>query len=308
MSGSSGARNATDAGGSGGDSSSSTSSRRTNRLPRTPSTSTGTSSPAATSSSRSSDAGRRAGPLRVGPRRAVPIHSSPEPLVPEQAVRAEARQQLVPQLLARRHLVREQLRREQPLHQVVDAPVALAPRQPEHAAHRVRLEHGARDVRRRPEPVDRRPALEVERRERPLRADPLEDLRRDLGVLGEDALLEPRRVQPPRHAVPRQLARRQQREALVVRLEQLAPHIEELLAPGRVVVGDARVQHESWLRPATDSGSNWTEPSRRNTSSTASGPPSRDRAGASRWRATRKRRAASAETSTGGTLVAKRFL
>ncbi len=113
-----------------------------------------------------------------------------------------------------------------------------------HAADRVRLEHGARDVRRRPPPVDRRPALEVERRERPLRADPLEDLRRDVGVLGEDALLEPRRVELPRHAVPRQLARRQQREALVVRLEELAPRVQELLAPRRVVVGDARVQHE----------------------------------------------------------------
>src|SRR5919108_5428741 len=54
----------------------------------------------------------------------------------------------------------------------------------------------------------------------------------------------------------------------------------------------------SWLRPATARGSNWIEPSRRKTSSTPSGPPTTERAGASICRATRKRRAVSAATST----------
>ena len=147
-------------------------------------------------------------------------------------------------LLADRHRLREQLRREQALHQVVDTAVPVAPRQADHPADRIGLEHGARDVRRRPPPVHRRAALEVERRERPFGADPLEDLRRDIGVLGEDPLLEPWLVELPRHAVPRQLARRQQRQALVVCLEELAARVEEILAPGRVVVGDARMQHE----------------------------------------------------------------
>src|SRR5438067_12981836 len=59
----------------------------------------------------------------------------------------------------------------------------------------------------------------------------------------------------------------------------------------------------SWLRPATASGSNWIEPSLRKTSSTASGPPSRDLAGARNCRATRKRRAAAAVVLTGRTLA-----
>src|SRR3954451_9255777 len=45
-------------------------------------------------------------------------------------------------------------------------------------------------------------------------------------------------------------------------------------------------------------GSNWIDPSFRKTSSTASRPPARGRAGARKCRATRKRRAASAVTST----------
>src|SRR5215213_10203993 len=62
----------------------------------------------------------------------------------------------------------------------------------------------------------------------------------------------------------------------------------------------------SWFRPATASGSNWIEPSRRKTSITASGPPSTERAGVSRWRATRKRRASSAATFTCATLSPRR--
>src|SRR6476646_8774108 len=56
----------------------------------------------------------------------------------------------------------------------------------------------------------------------------------------------------------------------------------------------------SWFRPATAVGSNWIDPSLRMTPSTASGPPASDRAGVRKCRATRKRRAASAETFTFG--------
>ena len=58
-------------------------------------------------------------------------------------------------------------------------------------------------------------------------------------VLGEDA----GRVLARGHAEPRKLAARDERESLVVRLEDLAALVEEL-APGRVVLGHARVQHE----------------------------------------------------------------
>src|SRR5204862_1008143 len=54
----------------------------------------------------------------------------------------------------------------------------------------------------------------------------------------------------------------------------------------------------SWLRPATDSGSSCTEPSRRKTSSTPFDSPLSDRAGARNCRVTKKRRAASAVTFT----------
>ena len=103
-------------------------------------------------------------------------------------MRAVARQELVPELLSQRDLAREDVGREQPLEEVVVAAVALAPREAEHAGDGVRLEHGAHGVRRHSEPVGRRPALalEVERRQRPLRADPLEHALGHLGVLGED--------------------------------------------------------------------------------------------------------------------------
>ena len=58
----------------------------------------------------------------------------------------------------------------------------------------------------------------------------------------------------------------------------------------------------SWLRPATGIGSNWMEPNRRRKSSTASGPPCNERAGASSWRVTRKRRASWDVTFTAGRL------
>ena len=68
----------------------------------------------------------------------------------------------------------------------------VALREAEHAREGVRLEHGAHGVRRHPEPVRRRPALalEIERRQRALRADPFEHAlgyRFDIVVSGRDA-------------------------------------------------------------------------------------------------------------------------
>ena len=91
------------------------------------------------------------------------------------------------------------------------------------------------------EPVGRRSLrpLEVGRRQRPVGADALEHAVGHLGVLGEEA----RRVPAPRPAEPRELARQDEGEPLVVRLEDLAPLVEQV-APGGVVVGHARVQDE----------------------------------------------------------------
>ena len=163
-------------------------------------------------------------------------------------MRAVARVELVPELLLQRHLAFEHLGGQQPLEQVVVAAVALAPREPEHAGARVGLEHGAHDVRRHAEPVDLVPplALEVERRQRSVRADPLEHALGDLAIVGEEA----RRAQAPRRAEPWVLVGQDEREALVVRLEDVAPLVE-LVRPRRVVAGDARVQHEV-VTPAGD--------------------------------------------------------
>ena len=151
------------------------------------------------------------------------------------------REKLVPELFSQRDAAREEFGWKQPLEQVVVASVAVASREAEHARDGVRLEHGAHGVCRHPEPVGRRPALalEIERRQRALRADPFEHPLGHLGVLGEDA----RRVLAQRRAEPRELARRDEGESLVVGLEDLAALVEEV-APGGVVVGHARVEHE----------------------------------------------------------------
>ena len=111
----------------------------------------------------------------------------------EQAVGAVPGQELVPELFSHRHLVREQLRREQPFEEVVVPEVAVAPGEADHARDGVRLEHGAHDVLRHPEPVLRRSVLglEIARRQRALRADPPEHALGHRGVLGEDRAVEP---------------------------------------------------------------------------------------------------------------------
>ena len=79
----------------------------------------------------------------------------------------------------------EHVGRQQPFEEVVVPAVAVTPREAEHARHGVRLEHGAHGVRRHPEPVGRRPALtlEIERRQRAVRADSLEHPLGHFGVL-----------------------------------------------------------------------------------------------------------------------------
>jgi hypothetical protein len=159
----------------------------------------------------------------------------------EQTVRAEPRQELVAELLLERKLVCKHVGRYEPFEQVVVPAIPVAPCEAEHAHDGVRLEHGAHGVCRHPEPIGRRPglALEVERRQRAVRADPLQHTLGYVGILGEGL----RRVTAQAPAEPRELARRHEGETLVVRLEDLAAFVEPV-APGRVVGGDARVQDE----------------------------------------------------------------
>jgi hypothetical protein len=96
------------------------------------------------------------------------------------------------------------------------------------------------------EPVDQRPAptLEVERGEWALGADPLEHLLGDVSVLGEDAP----RAHAQVGAEPGEVAGGDEREPLVVRLEELAPLVEHV-APRGVVAGDPRVEHQIVVAP-----------------------------------------------------------
>ena len=77
-----------------------------------------------------------------------------------------------------------------------------------------------------------------------MRADAFEYLLGDVGMLGEDAgWADARARAEPRGAKPWELARLHERKTLVVGLEQLAPFVQTL-APGGVVGGDARVEHQ----------------------------------------------------------------
>jgi hypothetical protein len=153
--------------------------------------------------------------------------------------------------------MREHLGREQPFEEVVVPEVAVAPCEPDHACDGVRLEHGAHDVLRHPEPVIRRSVLELEiaRRQRALRADPPEHALGHRGVLGENRGVEPRALAATAQAEPGELARQDERQRLVGHLEDLTAFVEQV-APGGLVVGDARVQHEVVV-PAGDR--DWVE-------------------------------------------------
>ena len=150
------------------------------------------------------------------------------------------------ELFPRRDLALDDVGRQQSLDQVVVAAVAVPSSETEHSGRGVRLQHRAHDIRGYAEPVDQRPTptLEVERGQWALGTDPLEHVLADVSVLGED----PRRAHAQVCPEPREVAREDERETLVVRLEQLAPLIERV-APGGVVAGDPRVEHQIVVAP-----------------------------------------------------------
>lgn len=120
-----------------------------------------------------------------------------------------------------------------------------APGEADHARDGVRLEHGAHGVLRHPKPVLRRAALplEVGRGQRPVRPDALEHAVGHRGVIGEGCGMVAAPLAARVRTEPGDLARRNERQRLVGRLEDLTAFVEQV-APGGLVVGDARVEHE----------------------------------------------------------------
>ncbi len=150
----------------------------------------------------------------------------------------------MPQLLLGGHPAGQQLRGEQPLGQVVDAAVALAARDREDAGLGQGLQQRPDLVRRSPVPVDRRPRLDVGRRQRPVLADPLQQLLDQRRVLVERLAGVRLVVAVPRDAIPRQLGRGHQREHLVVGLVERPVGVQEAVGPGPAVAGDPRQQRQ----------------------------------------------------------------
>ena len=209
-------------------------------------------------------------------------------------------------LFSHRHLLREHLGGEQPFHEVVVPDVAVAPCEADHARDRVRLEHRAHDVLRHPEPVLRRTGLARNRsmttgpRRGSVRARARPPRRSRRGSRrGTDAPCGRAQTEPG------ELARQDERQCLVGRFEDLTAFVE-LVTPGRLVAGDARVQHEV-VAPAGDRDR--IELDRPEPPEDLEHPleaSREDRAGARKCRATRNRRAASAVTFTRKTLARRR--
>ena len=156
------------------------SSATTNRSPRSPSTATGTSRPASMSSARTRGAIRRVARSRRPTAPGCPRRRAGR----APRYRARSRWSCCSSLGA---ALGEDLGREQPLGEVVDAEVALAPGDAERADLGERLEDRPHLVRRAPVPVDRLARPDVPRLERALVADPLEELLDERRVVVERA-------------------------------------------------------------------------------------------------------------------------
>ena len=187
--------------------------------------------------------------LRVGGRPAGPAPEFRPSAAAEQPMTAVARQQAVLELLPLGWSQGQQVSRIEPLHQVVDAPVPLAPGDAQDARLGQRLEDGPDLVRGTPVPVDGGARLDVGRGQRSVAPDPLQELLDERGVLVEGPALVRSAGPVPGQPVPRELGQRQQAEALVVGLEEDAVLVEERIGRGSPVVADPGEEHEIVVAP-----------------------------------------------------------
>ena len=104
-------------------------------------------------------------------------------------------------------------------------------------------------VRRAPVPVDRGARFDVGRGQGAVAADPIEELRHEIGMLQERLGLVPGAAAIPVDPIPRQLGGREDGEALVVGLEQDPLVVEELVGPLAPESGDPRRQQQVVVAP-----------------------------------------------------------
>ena len=188
--------------------------------------------------------GRRSRSIRRASRRSGPVPQLGTPRASEEAVRPVARQELVATLLALGSPLGEQRRGEEALDEVVHPPVPVAPGETQDPCLGECLQDGPHLVGGPPVPVDRRPRLQVRRRQRAVPPDPVEQLLHEGGVYVERGTGVLVAVQVPGDAVPGQLPGRHDGQALVVGLVQHPRPVEMLVRPGTAVAGDPCRQHE----------------------------------------------------------------
>ena len=198
-----------------------------------------------------------------------------------------------------RYLLREQLGREQPFEKVVVPELPSRRAGPSHAHDGGCLEHGARGVLRRPEPVLRRASLALEVGEEvTLRADPFGPRSAIAAFSARDSCWN-RALAAHRRDGTRGTRPSGRTTAPVRRLEDLAAFVEHV-APGGRSRQRARAAEIVVTAHDRDRKSDSIEPSSGRPRAPRRGPTARDRAGAKKFRATRKRRACSAVTSPAG--------
>ena len=130
-------------------------------------------------------------------------------------------------LLADGSALGEEVHGEEALGQVVDAAVAVAPRDPKDAGLGERLKDRADLVRGAPVPVDRGARLDVGGGEPTVPADAVQQFLDERRVLVKRAAIVPDAGTIPGQAVERQLRGGQDAEALVVGLEQEPPFVQQ---------------------------------------------------------------------------------
>ena len=141
-------------------------------------------------------------------------------------------------LLALRPAGRQQVGREEPLRKVIDPPAAGAPGESKDAGLSEGFEDRSDLVGGAPVPVDRRTGLDVGGRQRPVRANPPEQLLDQGRVLLKGAAAVNRLGQVPGDPVPGELSSGEDREPIIVRLEKDSILVQEPIRPGALVASD----------------------------------------------------------------------